>query len=162
MAEILPSPGPAPAWRVPVPPPWLVLGLILLGTFLLKLRHLDHTGLTRWDEVFHAVVAQNVLKHPLKPTLVDVPYLPYDMTKWGENHVWLHKPILPFWQIALSFALLGVNTFALRLPSAILSTAAAWLTYLIGKELLDRRAALIAAALQAINPFLLTLVQGYL
>ena len=68
--------------------------------------------------MFHAVVAQNVLKHPLRPTLVDTPYLPFDTTKWGENHAWLHKPILPFWQIALSFAVLGVNTFALRLPSS--------------------------------------------
>jgi 4-amino-4-deoxy-L-arabinose transferase-like glycosyltransferase len=139
----------------------LILGLILLATFLLKLRNLDHTALTRWDEVFHAVVAQNVLKHPLKPTLVDKPYLSYEPTKWHENHVWLHKPILPFWQVALSFAVLGINTFALRLPAAILSTLAAWLTYLIGKDLLDRPAALVAAALQAVSPFLLTLVQGY-
>jgi 4-amino-4-deoxy-L-arabinose transferase len=135
--------------------------LMLLATVVLKLRHLDHTALTRWDEVFHAVVAQNVLKHPFEPTLVDVPYLPHDANKWGETHIWLHKPILPFWQIAVSFALLGVTTFALRLPSVLLSTGAAWLTYLIGKELFDRRAALLAAGLQAVNPFLLTLVQAY-
>ncbi len=153
-------PAPAPARKIPFM--GLVVGVILLPTFFLKLHHLDHTALTRWDEVFHAVVAQNVLKHPLKPTLIDVPYLPYDMKKWGANHIWLHKPIFPFWQIALSFAVLGVNTFALRLPSAILSTAAAGLTYLIGKELFDRRTALFAAVLQAINPFLVTLVQGYL
>jgi 4-amino-4-deoxy-L-arabinose transferase len=146
---------------VPLPPAWLVLVLVLVGSFALKLRNLDHTALTRWDEVFHAVVAQNVLKHPFKPTLVDVPYLPYDYKKWGENHVWLHKPILPFWQIAMSFAVLGIDTFALRFPSAVLSTAACWLTYLIGKELLDRRAGLIAAMLQAVNPFVLQLVHGY-
>ena len=75
-------PPPAPSWRMLFPP--LGLGLVLWTTFVLKLYNLDHTGLTRWDEVFHAVVAQNVLKHPLKPTLVDVPYLPYDETKWGE------------------------------------------------------------------------------
>jgi 4-amino-4-deoxy-L-arabinose transferase-like glycosyltransferase len=142
-------------------PPWLVLALVLPATFLLKLRHLDHTGLTHWDEVFHAVVARNLLKHPLKPTLVDIPYLPYQDTKWSEGHIWLHKPILPLWQIALAFAVLGTNTFALRLPSALLSTGAAWLTYLIGKELLDRRSALIAAVLQTVNPFLLLLVHGY-
>jgi 4-amino-4-deoxy-L-arabinose transferase-like glycosyltransferase len=153
------APPPAPLWRILLPP--RVLGLILWTTFVLKLYNLDHTALTRWDEVFHAAVAQNVLKHPLKPTLIDVPYLPYDQTKWGENHVWLHKPILPFWQIALSFAVLGVSTFALRLPSVILSTGAALLTYLIGKELFDRRTALIAATLQAMNPFLLTLIHGY-
>jgi 4-amino-4-deoxy-L-arabinose transferase-like glycosyltransferase len=138
-----------------------VLAAVLASTFVLQLHNLEHTALTRWDEAFHAVVARNVFKHPLEPTLVDHPYLPYDSTKWKDNHVWLHKPILPFWQVALCFAVLGVNTFALRLPSAVLATGAAWLTYLIGKELFDRRTALIAAALQAMNPFLMNLVHGY-
>jgi 4-amino-4-deoxy-L-arabinose transferase len=148
-----------PVWRRRLP--GFVLAAVLASTFVLQLHNLEHTALTRWDEAFHAVVARNVLKHPLEPTLVDNPYLPYDATKWKDNHVWLHKPILPFWQVALCFAVLGVNTFALRLPAAVLATGAAWLTYLIGKELLDRRTALIAAALQATNPFLLTLVHGY-
>ena len=138
-----PPPRRCTLWKLLLPP--FLLAIILWSTFVVKLHNLDHTALRRWDEVYHAVVAKNVLKHPLKPTLVDVPYLPYDMKKWGENHVWLHKPILPFWQIALSFALLGVNTFALRLPSAILGTGAACLTYLIGKDLFDRRTALIGA-----------------
>jgi 4-amino-4-deoxy-L-arabinose transferase len=127
----------------------------------LQLHNLGHTALTRWDEAYHAVVARNVLKHPCKPTLVDVPYLPYDGRKWDEGHVWLHKPILPFWQVAVSFTVLGVSPFALRLPAALLNTGAALLTYLIGKELFDRRTGLIAAALQAANPFLVTLVHGY-
>jgi RNA polymerase sigma-70 factor (ECF subfamily) len=156
-----PSSAGASAKLEPAFPVGLLLGPVLLAAFLLELRNLDHTALTRWDEVFHAIVAQNVLKHPLEPTLIDVPYLPYQRTNWKENRVWLHKPILPFWQIALSFAVLGVDTFALRLPSAILSMGAAWLTYLIGKRLLDRRAALIAAVLQASSPFLMQLVHGY-
>jgi 4-amino-4-deoxy-L-arabinose transferase len=147
------------AWQALLAP--LVLTSVLAATFALKLHNLGHTGLTRWDEAHHAVVARNVLKHPLEPTLVDVPYLPYDENKWGESHVWLHKPVLPFWQVALCFAALGVNAFALRLPAAVLSTGAAGLTYLIGTELFDRRTALIAAALQAANPFLVSLVHGY-
>ena len=150
---------PGPAWKSLLAP--LILAFVLTFSFVLKLHNVDHTALTRWDEAFHAVVARNVLKHPLKPTLVDVPYLPYDTTKWGENHVWLHKPILPFWQVALCFAILGVNTFALRLPAVVLSTGAAWLTYLIGKQLLERRAALLAASVQAFSPFVMTLVHGY-
>ena len=70
--------------------------------------------LTVWDESFHAIVARNLLKHPLKPTLIDVPYLPYDYADWHENHVWMHKPILPLWTIAASFAVLGVDRFALQ------------------------------------------------
>ena len=140
----------------------LALMWVLTLTFMLQLNNLDHTAFSTLDECCHAVVARNVFKHPLVPTLIDAPYLPYDAKSWSQNHVWLHKPILPFWQIALSFALLGVNTLALRLPAAVLSTAAAWLTYRIGVELFERRTALIAASLQAINPFVTTLVHGYL
>ncbi|MBN2560768.1 MAG: glycosyltransferase family 39 protein [Phycisphaerae bacterium] len=138
-----------------------ILAIVLLLSFLLKLHNLGHAALTYFDECFHAIVARNLLNHPLKPTLVETPYLPYDFRNWTETHVWLHKGILPLWQIALAYAVLGVNTFALRLPSAILGTGAVWLTYLIGKQLLDRRAALIAAALQAFNASLTMLVHGY-
>jgi 4-amino-4-deoxy-L-arabinose transferase-like glycosyltransferase/DNA-directed RNA polymerase subunit RPC12/RpoP len=158
--QLRPS-APAPVRAVPVVPTWLILGLVLLATFALKLRNLDHTALTRWDEVFHAIVAQNLLKHPLQPTLIDAPFLPYSSKNWHENHVWLHKPILPLWQIALSFAALGVDTLALRFPAVLLSTAAAWLTFLIGKRLFDSRTALVAASLQALSPFLMKLVHGY-
>ena len=144
------------AWRDPI------LVLILLGSLVLNTHRIGHPGLHYFDESFHAIVARNLLKHPLKPTLIDAPYLPYDRTHWGENHVWLHKPILPLWTIAGSYALLGVNTTALRLPSAMLGTGAVALTFLIGRRLFDRRAALIAAGLQAINPAITMLVQGYL
>src|SRR5215203_5501659 len=109
----------------------LVLAIVLFVSFALKLNNLGHLSIKGLDESFHAVVARNLLKHPLTPTLIDRPVLEYDYTDWLTNHVWLHKPIMPLWQIALSFALLGVNTFALRLPSAILATAATGLTYAI-------------------------------
>ena len=140
----------------------VLLTLVLAVSFLLKLHHLGHPGIKPLDESFHALVAKNLLKHPLTPTLYDKPYLPYDYRDWQSNHIWLHKPIVPLWQMALSMALLGSSTLALRLPSAVLSTAAVWLTYAIGRELLnDRRAALIAAALQAFNPAITSLVHGY-
>ncbi len=139
-----------------------ILSLILLGSLVLNTHRIGHPGLHYFDESFHAIVARNLLKHPLTPTLIDAPYLPYDATRWGDNHVWLHKPILPLWTIAASFAVLGVDTFALRLPSALLGTGAVALTFLIGRGLFDRRTALIAAALQAINPAITMLVQGYL
>ncbi len=144
------------SWRDPV------LAAILLGSLMLNTHKLGHEGLHYFDESFHAIVARNLLKHPLKPTLVDVPYLPYVQTHWGDNHVWLHKPILPLWTIAMSYSVLGVNTFALRLPSALLGTAAVGLTFLIGRSLFDRRTGLIAAALQAINPAIAMLVHGHL
>jgi len=136
--------------------------IVVLGaSFVLKVHHLDHAAIKPLDEVFHAIVARNFLKHPMTPTLVDRPFLPYNRDDWLANHVWLHKPPLAMWQIALSFAIVGVNTLALRLPSAILSTLAAGLTYLIGSRLLDRTSGLIAAVLQAFNPVILMLTHGY-
>ena len=44
----------------------------------------------------------------------------------------------------------------------MLATAAVGLTFLIGRSLFDRRTGLIAAALQASNPAITMLVQGYL
>jgi len=139
----------------------LILVSVLVLSFALKLNHLGHHRFGTIDECCHALVAKNLLKHPLKPTLIDEPYVFYTETGWGGNHVWLHKPILPLWQGAMSFFFLGVSTFAFRLPSALLSTLAVWLTYLIGVELFSRRAALLAAFAQAFSYFLMNLVQGY-
>ena len=140
----------------------VLLAIILTASFLLKLNQLGHHGIKALDESFHALVAKNLIKHPLTPTLIDWPWLAYDYRDWMSNHVWLHKPIVPLWTMAASMAVLGTSTFALRLPSAILATAAAWLTYAIGRELLnDRRAALIAATLQAFHPAITSMVHGY-
>src|SRR5262245_8986963 len=65
------APLPEADWQKVLPA--LILVWVLGATFVLKLENLDHTGLTRWDEAHHAVVAQNVLKHPLKPTIIDAP-----------------------------------------------------------------------------------------
>jgi 4-amino-4-deoxy-L-arabinose transferase-like glycosyltransferase len=148
------------ATRFPV---GIVLALLLIGSFALKLNHLGHEGIKPLDEAFHALVAKHLMSHPLRPTLFDPAWLPYDYRQWQSNHIWLHKPVVPLWTMAGSMKLFGVSTLALRLPSAILATLAVWLTFAIGRELLqDWRAALIAAFLQAFNPGITSLVQGTL
>ncbi len=140
----------------------ICLALILLTSSWLKLNHLGHRAITYWDESFHALTARNLLKHPLKFTLIDQPWLPYDYKSWSSNHIWLHKPPLSMWGIALSYALLGVNAFALRFPSVLLSGGAVIFTYLIGRELFDKRIGLIAAFWQAFNACSFRLIHGYL
>ena len=139
----------------------IVLFCILIASGLLVLRNLGHSGITYWDEGFHAVVARNLTKHPLKFTLYDQPWLPYNYKGWGENHIWLHKPPVAMWTIWLSHLIFGINTFALRLPSAISLVVTTWLTFRIASDLFDKRAGLIAAFLQAFNPFLFESVHGY-
>ena len=139
----------------------IVLFCILIASGVLVLRNLGHSGITYWDEGFHAVVARNLTKHPLKFTLYDQPWLPYNYKGWGENHIWLHKPPVAMWTIWLSHLIFGINTFALRLPSAISLVVTTWLTFRIAADLFDKRAGLIAAFLQAFNPFLFESVHGY-
>lgn len=128
---------------------------------LLKFRNLGHKTIKYWDELFHAIVARNLMKHFFKPTLFDQPYLPYDYKGWTQNHIWLHKPPIPLWQIAISYHIFGVNGFALRLPSAIVSGLTVFTTYMIGSELYDRKVGFVAAFLQAVNPLMMNLVYGY-
>ena len=139
----------------------VILFCILITSFVLVLRNLGHSKIHYWDEGYHAIVARNLTKHPLKFTLYDQPWLKYDYKSWGNNHIWLHKPPVAMWQICLSHFIFGINAFALRLPSAISLVLSAWLTFRIASDLFDKRAGLIAAFLQAFNPFLFASVHGY-
>ncbi|MDD9975465.1 MAG: glycosyltransferase family 39 protein, partial [Candidatus Poribacteria bacterium] len=118
----------------------IILLCILIASGVLVLRHVGHSGITYWDEGFHAVVARNLTKHPLKFTLYDQPWLPYDYKGWGENHIWLHKPPVAMWTIWISHLIFGINTFALRLPSAISLVVTTWLTFRTAADLFDKRA----------------------
>jgi len=113
-----------------------------------------------WDERYHALVAKHLIEHPLVPTLYDHPVLPYDFRDWRANHVWLHKPPLALWMMAAGMRVLGADEIAMRLPSLLLSALAIFFTYVIGSYLAGRRAGLLAAALQAVNGYLLQLPGG--
>ncbi len=139
----------------------IILIAILIVSGFLVLRHVGHSGITYWDEGFHAVVARNLTKHPLKFTLYDQPWLSYDYKNWGENHIWLHKPPVAMWSIWLSHLVFGINTFALRLPAAVSLVIATWVTFRIAADLFDKRTALIVAFLHGFNPFLFESVHGY-
>ncbi len=138
-----------------------ILLCILISSGILVFRHIGHSGITYGDEVFHAIVARNLTKHPLKFTLYDQPWLRYTYTNWTSCHVWLHKPPVAMWTIWLSYLIFGINAFALRLPSAISLVITTWLTFRIAADLSDKRTGLIAAFLQAFNPFLFESVHGY-
>jgi 4-amino-4-deoxy-L-arabinose transferase-like glycosyltransferase len=126
------------------------LFILLAGAFLLRLFSLFlDPFLNLWDEQFHALVAKNMMEHPFKPMLISKPWLEYDFRGWTSNHVWLHKQPLFLWQMALSMKIFGVNEFAVRLPSLIMMTIAAFFTFRIGKLLIGEREGLFAAALFA-------------
>lgn len=113
-----------------------------------------------WDERYHALVAKNLMQHPLSPTLYDHPILSYDYKIWSGNHIWLHKQPLTLWGMSWSMKIFGVNEYAVRIPSIILSSISVVVIYAIGKRLFSKEAGFYAAFLFAINGWVLELVAG--
>jgi len=107
----------------------LLFGSLMLGFFMAGLDPF----LNLWDEQYHALVAKNLLSHPLKPTLYKIPILDYDYRNWTQNHIWLHKQPLFLWQIAGSLAVFGENEIAVRLPSVVLHAIGSLFIFRIGR-----------------------------
>ncbi|HDS07683.1 MAG TPA: phospholipid carrier-dependent glycosyltransferase, partial [Bacteroides sp.] len=135
--------------------------ILLMGCgMLLRVYTASDPFLHKWDERYHALVAKNLMQHPLKPTLYDTPLLEYDYMNWGGGHVWLHKQPLPLWTMAASMSLFGTSEFALRLPSILLTTLGIWITFAIGRILFNRRTGFIAAFLYSIHGLIIELAAG--
>jgi len=140
----------------------LAVALLLAGVLALRLFNASlDPYLNLWDERFHAVVARNMMVHPLVPTLYEDPViLPDAGLNWDQSHVWLHKPPLFLWQIAAVFRLLGASEFAVRLPSALLAALFAFWVYRIGAIVLNPRAGFLGAFFAGTWFFLGELVAG--
>jgi len=122
---------------------------LALAALCLRSAPAARFSLAPWDERFHALVAKNALAHPLPPMLIAEPLRETAAADWRHAHVWLHKPPLPFWLMAGSMKLAGVNEIALRLPSLILSSLSVFLTFALARRFVSERAAVAAAAFQA-------------
>ena len=140
-------------------------GLIMLlySAFALRILMISlDPFLHEWDERFHALVAKHMMDHPFRPMLFIKHILPYNMEDWGYNHIWVHKQPLFLWQMALSMKIFGVNTFALRLPSAIMGTAMVYLIYDITRMWIKNRdAAFVAALIATFSFYPLEMISGW-
>lgn len=132
----------------------LFLGALILGYFIASLDPF----LILWDEQYHALVAKNMMEHPFKPMLYANPVLGYDYRDWPNNYVWLHKPPLFLWQIALSLKLFGVNTLSVRIPSIVMHAVIPLFIYRIGSIALDKKTGFYGALFFAVAYFPLELV----
>lgn len=140
----------------------VVIGAVALG-FYLRWAAADHLCMTQWDEAYHALVAKNLSRHPLTPTLYERPYFDDADRGWRGGHIWLHKPPVPLWLMAAAIAVAGDSEPVFRFPSVALGALSILLTFLIALELWGERgrpAGAAAAILQALNPFLIRLASG--
>jgi 4-amino-4-deoxy-L-arabinose transferase len=137
------------------------LFLLFLGGFTFRLLiTLIDPFVYSWDEQFHALVARNMMQFPFRPMLYRDPALPFDYRNWTGNGVWLHKPPLFLWQMALSMKCFGISVFSVRLPSAILSALCIPALYRIGKIVADEVRGYLAALLLAISYLHINTVSG--
>ncbi|MCC7303738.1 MAG: glycosyltransferase family 39 protein [Bacteroidia bacterium] len=136
----------------------LLSSLMLLLTAAINLDPF----LNVWDERFHALVAKNLLSHPLKPTLYDNPIVPMAYDRWDRYYIWLHKEPLFLWQIALSFKIFGINEFAVRIPSAVLAFFTGMAIFRSGVIIGNFRVGYIGLFLFVTTGFIYRLVSGRL
>lgn len=137
---------------------WAILALGFVLRFFVALDPFLHD----WDERFHALVAKNLMDDMLKPLLHKTLIFQYDIKDWTNNYIWLHKPPLTLWFMAISMHLFGVSELAVRLPSVIFSTLSLVLTYKIATSLYpeNKTVGLTAMFLQCVNGFVIEISGG--
>ena len=115
---------------------WVVIGLTLLAAVL---RFINITDQSYWVDESQAV-------HEFQLSFGGM------LSAW--NHAEGNPPL--YFVVGWTWAkLFGTGEAGLRSLSAVFGTALIPVTYLCGRELVSRRAGLVAAALAAVNPFLI-------
>jgi 4-amino-4-deoxy-L-arabinose transferase-like glycosyltransferase len=80
----------------------------------------------------------------------------YFAPKNPDGSLRFRKPILTYWLVAASYAILGVNTFASRLPFLLAGFGVIWLTYQLALRLTrNPQAARLAAVIMLSHPQLI-------
>lgn len=92
-----------------------------------------------WNEGHYALLARGFLDHPLVP-------------RYAGRYVYSVPPLFPY-TVAASYLAFGTSVVATRLPSVLASGGLVVATYALGRELFDRRTALVGTALVAVLPY---------
>ncbi|MEM1357949.1 MAG: glycosyltransferase family 39 protein, partial [Bacteroidota bacterium] len=133
---------------------------IIVLAILLRIFMAGDLFLHDWDERFHAVIAKDIWENPFNPQLYQDQVLTYRSDNWTKTQLWLNKPFLPFWLLGASISVFGPNELGLRLPSILIGVLSVWLTFRIGRVLLDQKTAIVAAFLHAIHGMTLEFCGG--
>ena len=126
--------------------------LILVLSIITRLSFLHRPELRSWDEAVHATVARSLLSNPLKPVLITHPIPGLENVR-GFPHIFLEKPPLVFWLMAISYKIFGLNEFAVRFFPAVFGIFSVILTYLLAKQFFEKKVALFSSLLLSICQF---------
>lgn len=108
---------------------------LLLWSAAFCVAGIGRGSLASWDEAYYAIVSREVFRGGdwINLSYFDTPF--YD------------KPPLYFWTSAVFFRLFGPGEFAARLTSGLAGIGVILTTYLLGKKLLGKNAALAGAGI---------------
>jgi 4-amino-4-deoxy-L-arabinose transferase-like glycosyltransferase len=129
---------------------WAVILFLIIFTALLYGYRMGALSLTDPDEVFYAQTAKEMLRHHTW----SVPYI------FGQPQ--FEKPILFYFLLAIAFKLFGVSAAVARFWPALFGIIGIVLTYLLGRQMYNRRVGIIAALTLATSLEYLALARGVL
>jgi 4-amino-4-deoxy-L-arabinose transferase-like glycosyltransferase len=130
---------------------WILL-ILLLSIFLRFWKITSIPPSLNWDEISHGYNAYSILK-----TGKDEwgSFLPIIFKAYGD-----YKLPVYIYLTVLSEAVLGLTSLAVRLVSVLAGVSTVIFTYLLTKKIFDKRVALLATFLVAIEPWSLFLSRG--
>ncbi len=137
--------------------PWILF--FLLTAAVLLFTRLDNGRLWQ-DEAETAVLGKNILTFGYPRAFDGINRLNPSLTV-KENYAWTYHSWLPMYLAAGSFALFGTDTWAARVPFALMGLISIWLAYLLSKRLTSDTltARLTTLSLVLCVPFLLHMRQ---
>src|SRR5262245_9914833 len=94
---------------------------------------------------------------PDEPRYCQVARQMFELGSWITprlgNYPWFENPVLLYWLMCASFAILGVTEFAVRVPSAISALICVFLTYNIVRKTIGETCALLCATILGTTAF---------
>lgn len=125
---------------------------ILVLSVIIRLLFLDRPELQSRDEGVHAVVSRSLLINPFTPILITYPIPGLENVR-EFPFIFLEKPPLIFWLMAISYKIFGVNEFAVRFIPAAFGIFSILLTYLLAKQFFEKKVALLSSLLLSLCQF---------
>lgn len=133
--------------------------IILVGSSI-RILAAKHEYIQQWDEAYHALVADNMTINPIEPILLrDLPYS-YDSGEWTRARIWLHKPPMAMWLMALSLKMFGRHELFLRLPSILFDILFLSLVLGFGRHVFRPLSVILFSAVWAICCPMISVVAG--
>ena len=119
----------------------LLMRLVLISVSTIAIFYSLGERLLKWDESIYAEVAREMLnRHNW-------------LTPYWNFQPWFEKPPLLMWLTAPMYRLFGASEFSARMVGALCGVATVWLTFELGRRLLDDWSGFAAAAILLTNGY---------